>query len=113
MVCKLNTRCSVLAACNPKGNIDPSQPLNMSIALPSPLLSRFDLVLMLRDTVNEEWDSLLADYILNGGNNFSKLTDSKLWSTEILQVYLSFISVAVGVSLILSDIFFIDQEISP
>lgn len=58
----------------------------MSIALPSSLLSRFDLVLMLRDTVNQEWDALLADYILNGGYNYSKLTSSKLWSTDILQV---------------------------
>lgn len=86
MVCKLNTRCSVLAACNPKGNIDPSQPLYMSIALPSPLLSRFDLVLILRDIVNENWDGLVADYILNTGNDLSKLTSSKLWSTDILQV---------------------------
>ncbi|KAG5866390.1 hypothetical protein JTB14_013262 [Gonioctena quinquepunctata] len=87
MVCKLNTRCSILAACNPKGNLDPSQPLCMNIALPSPLLSRFDLILLLRDTVNQEWDERVADYILNGGDNFSKLTDSGLWTLDILQTY--------------------------
>lgn len=86
MVCKLNTRCSILAACNPKGNIDPSQPLCMSTALPSPLLSRFDLVLILRDTVNDEWDNLVADYILNGGQNFYKLKSSGLWNVDTLQV---------------------------
>lgn len=58
----------------------------MSIALPSSLLSRFDLVLMLRDTVNKEWDDLVADYILKGGYNFSKLASSKLWNTDILRV---------------------------
>lgn len=63
----------------------------MSIALPSSLLSRFDLVLMLRDTVNEDWDGLVSDYILNGGYNYSKLTSSKLWSTDILQVYKYFL----------------------
>ncbi|XP_074028985.1 DNA helicase MCM9 isoform X3 [Leptinotarsa decemlineata] len=87
MVCKLNTRCSILAACNPKGNLDPSQPLGMNIALPSPLLSRFDLILLLRDTVNQEWDDRIAEYILNGGGNFSKLTDGGLWSLDILQTY--------------------------
>ncbi|XP_057667662.1 DNA helicase MCM9-like [Diorhabda carinulata] len=87
MVCKLNTRCSILAACNPKGNIDPSQSMPINIALPSPLLSRFDLVMILRDTVNQEWDSLVIDYILNGGNNFSKLTDFGLWPLKHLQMY--------------------------
>lgn len=87
MVCKLNARCSILAACNPKGNIDPTQSMPMNIALPSPLLSRFDLVMILRDTVNQEWDTLVIDYILNGGNNVSKLTDLGLWPLKNLQMY--------------------------
>ncbi|CAH0553371.1 unnamed protein product [Brassicogethes aeneus] len=90
IVCKLSTRCSILAACNPKGNLDPNQPLCLNIALASPLLSRFDLILLLRDTVNEEWDSLVADYILNGGNNYSKLTDNT-WSLDLLQAYFKII----------------------
>ncbi|KAJ8985625.1 hypothetical protein NQ317_015120 [Molorchus minor] len=91
MVCKLNTRCSILAACNPKANLDPSQPLCMSIALPSPLLSRFDLILLLKDSINVDWDVQVADYILNGGCNISKLTDSGLWSVEVLQSYFTII----------------------
>ncbi|XP_050505936.1 DNA helicase MCM9-like [Diabrotica virgifera virgifera] len=86
MVCKLNTRCSILAACNPKGNIDPTQTMSMNIALPSPLLSRFDLVMLLRDTVNQEWDELVIDYILNGGN-ISNLTSSSIWPVKNLQAY--------------------------
>ncbi|CAG9817991.1 unnamed protein product, partial [Phaedon cochleariae] len=87
IVAKLNTRCSILAACNPKGNIDPSQSVAMNVALPSPLLSRFDLILMLRDVVDDEWDERVADYILNGGHEFSKLTDSGLWTVDVLQSY--------------------------
>lgn len=100
MVCKLNTRCSILAACNPKGNIDPSQPLCMSIAIPTPLLSRFDLVLLLRDTVDLEWDSLVADYILNGGQNFSKFSNSKLWTIDMLQVCCNYLEIFKFVSYI-------------
>ncbi|KAJ8937350.1 hypothetical protein NQ314_011895, partial [Rhamnusium bicolor] len=88
IVCKLNTRCSSYW---PPVILRETwilmQPLNMNIAIPSPLLSRFDLILLLRDVVNEKWDTQVSDYILNGGNNFSKLTDSGLWSIDILQSY--------------------------
>ncbi|RZC35570.1 DNA helicase MCM9 [Asbolus verrucosus] len=91
IVCKLSTRCSILAATNPKGNLDPSQPLSMNIALASPLLSRFDLILLLRDKINDNWDSLVADYILNSQNNTSKLTENIYWTIETLQAYFAVI----------------------
>lgn len=64
IVCKLNTRTSILAATNPKGGLSPSEPLSLSVALASPLLSRFDLVLVLTDNRNANWDRVISSFLL-------------------------------------------------
>lgn len=86
MVCKLSTRCTVLAATNPKGHLDTSQSLSLNVAMASPLLSRFDLVLMLKDSTDPKWDELLCDYILNGNISDNDTNESEIWSIELLQV---------------------------
>lgn len=87
MVCKLSTRCSVLAATNPKGNLDPNHSLSVNIGLASPLLSRFDLVLMLRDTLDNEWDEFVCDHILGPHiTDYDKNENAPPWNIELLQV---------------------------
>ena len=66
LVCTLNTRASVLAATNPKVKFDQEHSLSANVGISGPLLSRFDLVLLLLDQENSEWDRNVSDYILHG-----------------------------------------------
>ena len=61
----LNARCSVLAAANPKfGRFDQYKSIGEQIDLPSPILSRFDLIFVVEDKPNVEKDTKLAAHIL-------------------------------------------------
>ena len=61
----LNSRCSVLAAANPKfGRFDRFKVLAEQIDLPAPIISRFDLIFVIEDKPSREGDSELADHIL-------------------------------------------------
>jgi DNA helicase MCM9 len=64
MVTTLSTRTTVIGATNPKGAYDPLQPLGGAASLSSPLLSRFDIVLLLRDCRLPAWDQVVSSQVL-------------------------------------------------
>lgn len=65
IVATLNARCSILAAANPTlGRYNPYQTIGQNITLPVTLLSRFDLIFILRDTPDSQLDSEIAGHIL-------------------------------------------------
>lgn len=66
------------------------QPFGMNVNIASPLLSRFDIVLHLKDNFEQEWDNLVADFVLNGGNLPDSEEDSGVWNIEMLQVIIVF-----------------------
>jgi len=62
---RLEARCSILAAANPKyGRYDPEIPIGDNIDIPPALLSRFDLMFLVRDIVDSSRDVAKAKHIL-------------------------------------------------
>ena len=66
IVTSLQARCSVIAAANPiKGNYNNSLNFNDNVDLTDPILSRFDILSVIKDEVNEDYDDALAAFVIN------------------------------------------------
>jgi replicative DNA helicase Mcm len=65
IVATLNARTAILAAANPAlGRYEPHRTVAENISLPVTILSRFDLIFVLRDVPNKEADSKMSEHIL-------------------------------------------------
>lgn len=100
VVSQLEARTTVIATCNPKGIYDLSLDLSTNTAISTPLLSRFDLTLVLLDRTSKEWDQKISTYLLQSrlSTTASKPTISTIqqsvsddiWDTTTLREYIQY-----------------------
>ena len=66
IVAMLNARSSILAAANPAlGRYDPYRTIGENLSLPITILSRFDLIFVIRDQPDRDIDLRMAEHILS------------------------------------------------
>ncbi|KAI9734631.1 MAG: MCM DNA helicase complex subunit [Cirrosporium novae-zelandiae] len=66
IVTTLQARCAIVAAANPiGGRYNGTLPFAQNVELTEPILSRFDVLCVVRDTVDPEEDELLASFVVN------------------------------------------------
>ncbi len=85
VMASLKSRCSLLAAANPKlGRFDKYEPIAPQINLTPALMSRFDLIFILTDDPDTNRDSKIAEHILKS-NYAGELATQISWNPDISQ----------------------------
>ncbi len=90
IVATLNARTAVLAAGNPKlGRYEPHLNIGENINLSYPILSRFDLIFILRDTPQPDTDARMSEHIL--GLHRTRLNpEAAPFPPDFLRKYISY-----------------------
>jgi DNA replication licensing factor MCM2 len=66
IVTTLQARCAIVAAANPiGGRYNSTIPFSQNVELTEPILSRFDILCVVRDTVDPSEDERLANFVVN------------------------------------------------
>lgn len=96
IITTLNARTSILASANPIGSkYNPNLPVPQNIDLPPTLLSRFDLVYLVLDKVDEQMDRKLAKhivgmYIEDRPSQAAGASEGGIIPIELLTAYISY-----------------------
>ena len=95
IIANLKTECSILGACNPSdGHYDKQKTLSSQIKMPNSLLSRFDIIFVILDQIDEENDILVAEHILNnhemGERAYEEGFEENLLDIEFLRKYIAY-----------------------
>lgn len=80
IVTTLQARCAIIAAANPiRGRYNPTIPFSQNVELTEPILSRFDILCVVKDAADPVIDEMLARFVvgshLRSHPNFDKDTD--------------------------------------
>jgi len=87
IVAHMPTRLALLGAANPKyGRYDPYEPIASQFNLGDALLSRMDLIFVVRDVPDQEFDRMLAYHVLEQGWGKKET----LFDLELLRKYIAY-----------------------
>jgi len=90
IVATLNARTAILAAANPAlGRYEPHRTVAENISLPVTILSRFDLIFVLRDVPEKEADTKMSEHILEIHRRGVSPAEPPI-SVELLRKYISY-----------------------
>ncbi|MCK5140660.1 MAG: minichromosome maintenance protein MCM [Candidatus Heimdallarchaeota archaeon] len=91
IVATLNARTSIIAAANPRfGRYEDTRPPNENINLPPTILSRFDLIFVIKDLPDEEKDKKMARHILELRRGHITEAVEPVISMDLLRKYISY-----------------------
>lgn len=78
IVTTLQARCAIVAAANPiGGRYNSTVPFSQNVELTEPILSRFDILCVVRDTVDPSEDERLAKFVVESHDKASKAADGQ------------------------------------
>ena len=90
IIATLNARTSILSAANPMyGKYDPFKNITENVNLPIPLLTRFDLIFVVRDIPSKEKDRKIAQHIIEL-HTPTGIENRSLIDIDILTKYLGY-----------------------
>jgi len=91
IICQLNARTSILAAANPiHSKWDPKSTITENIQLPPTLMSRFDLVFLILDPQDENYDKKLARHLVSLYYKEQSEAEDDTFSMKILRDYIKY-----------------------
>jgi len=91
IICQLNARTSVLAAANPlESQWNHKKTTIENIQLPHTLMSRFDLIFLMLDPQNEEYDRRLASHLVSLYHTDKRAEEENYVNAEILKDYVGY-----------------------
>merc|ERR1719435_768528 len=91
IICQLNARTSILAAANPiHSKWDPRGTVMENIQLPPTLMSRFDLVFLILDPQDEQYDKKLARLLVSLYFKDEAAEEEDVFTMDILRDYVKY-----------------------
>ncbi|KAI9208361.1 MCM2/3/5 family-domain-containing protein [Polychytrium aggregatum] len=101
IVTTLQARCAVIAAANPiRGRYNPQIPFSQNVELTEPILSRFDILCVVKDTPDPILDESLARFVVNshirshpsfsGQIETATMHDPEIIPQELLKKYIMY-----------------------